>query len=149
MKRVPALRDLSSEHHRGLVLVRRIRKAAAAPEVQPAATWAIVIDRFKSELEPHFQKEEQGLLPALGAIGEHELVVRTLQEHQAMRDLVIAANPGDLLRFAQLLVDHIRFEEKELFRVAQCRLSADELEALAPRSIARQPSTTQTRGKPG
>jgi hemerythrin-like domain-containing protein len=131
MKRVPALRALSSEHHSGLVLVRRIRNAASSA-VQPTKVWADVIERFEHDLEPHFQKEEQGLLPMLRAVGERDLVTRTLQEHKAMRNMVREADTKDLLRFAQLLSDHIRFEEKELFEVAQRRLSADQLTALAP-----------------
>jgi hemerythrin-like domain-containing protein len=127
MKRDSALRDLSSEHHSALVLIRRIRKASASPEFQSAATWSVVIERFEREMEPHSQKEEQGLLPALSAIGEHALVERTLREHRAMRDLVAKADPKDLARFARLLSDHIRFEERELFEVAQRRLSTDRL----------------------
>ncbi len=138
MKRVSALRDLSSEHHGGLVLVRRIRKAAGLSEDQSAVIWADVIERFEHELEPHFQKEEQGLLSALRAAGEHALVNRTLQEHQEMRDQVREADPKGLLRFAQLLSDHIRFEEKELFEVAQRRLSADQMAAFSAVTGAEQ-----------
>lgn len=130
MKRISAFRDLSSEHHSGLVLVRRIRKAVALSEIPLAAMWTDVIERFEHELEPHFRKEEQGLLPILRSAGEHALVERTLQEHKEMRDMVHEADPEDLPRFAQLLSDHIRFEEKTLFEVAQRRLSADQLAAL-------------------
>lgn len=130
MKRVPALRDLSSEHHSGLVSVRRIRKAVTLPEFQPVAVWEDIADRFEDELEPHSQKEEQGLLPALRTSGEQVLVERTLQELIEMRDIVRVAAPVDLLSFTQLLSNHIRFEEKELFEVAQSCLSADELVAL-------------------
>lgn len=132
MKRAPVFRDLSSEHHRGLVLVRHIRKASALPECQPAAIWADVIERFEHELEPHFKKEEQGLLPALRAAGEHALVERTLREHWVMRDMVAEADPHHLLPFADLLSDHIRFEEQILFEAAQRRLSTDQLAALSP-----------------
>lgn len=133
MKRVPALRDLSSEHHSGMVLVRRIRKAVASPDFQVAAVWADVVERFEHELEPHFQREEQGLLPVLRTTGEHALVERTLLEHKEMRDSVRKADPEKLLRFAQLLSDHIRFEERELFEVAQRQLSAEQLTALSDR----------------
>jgi hemerythrin-like domain-containing protein len=131
MKRDTALRDLSSEHHTGLVLVRRIRKQTAPTEAAASARWDEVRERFASELEPHFQKEENGLLPMLRAIGESALVERTLREHEAMRRLVADGGAKDLLRFAQWLDDHIRFEEKELFEVAQRRLSAAQLASLA------------------
>jgi hemerythrin-like domain-containing protein len=131
MKRDAALRDLSSEHHTGLVLVRRIREQTAPAEAAVKARWEEIRERFASELEPHFQKEENGLLPMLRAIGESALVERTLREHEAMRRLVADGGPEDLLRFAQWLDDHIRFEERELFDVAQRRLSADQLSRLA------------------
>lgn len=137
MKRDAALRDLSSEHHTGLVLVRRIRKQPAPAEAAVKARWEEVRERFASELEPHFQKEEDGLLPMLRAIGESALVERTLREHETMRRLVADGGPEDLLRFAQWLDEHIRFEEKELFDVAQRRLSADQLASLAaPRAAS-------------
>jgi len=133
VKRMPALRDLSSEHHSGLVLVRRIRKAATTSDFSASAVWADVAERFEHELEPHFQREEQGLLPVLRTTGEHALVERTLLEHKEMRDSVQEADPEKLLRFAQLLSDHIRFEERELFEVAQRQLSAEQLTALSYR----------------
>jgi hypothetical protein len=82
MRREPALRDLSSEHHAGLVLVRRIRRATTG-----------------------------------------------------------------LLHFAQLLSDHIRFEENELFEVAQRRLSVDQLSALATPPVAEKTRTSDRRGE--
>ena len=131
MKRAPGLRDLSSEHHTGLVLVRRIARATAKSPAHAATVWDAVVERFRTELEPHFRKEEQGLLPALDAAGEHALVDRTFREHRAMRTLVAEGNAQDLPRFAKLLADHIRFEEKELFAVAQRKLPATALARLA------------------
>jgi hypothetical protein len=39
MRRHPALRDLSSEHHSGLVLARRARKAAGTDGSARSAAW--------------------------------------------------------------------------------------------------------------
>lgn len=130
MKRDPALHDLSSDHHSALVLARRIRQAVDAPGFDPAATWAEVSRHFHDELDPHFRKEERGLLPALRAVGEQALVERTRKEHQSMRALVERADPDDLLEFARQLKAHVRFEEQELFEVAQQRLSVDQLAAI-------------------
>jgi len=132
MKRDTALRELSSEHHAGLVLVRRIRRQTAATSAAARARWAEVVERFAAELEPHFRKEEAGLLPALQAAGETALVERTLNDHAAMRQLVAGGGAADLPRFARLLEEHIRFEEKELFEAAQRRLGAEQLAGLWP-----------------
>jgi hemerythrin-like domain-containing protein len=119
MRRAAALRALSSDHHTGLVLARRARHAVdAGPDVQ-AAAWQEVARRFYAELEPHFQTEEQGLLPALAAAGAATLVKRTLAEHRAMRGLIAEDRPDNLGRFAASLEAHIRFEEQELFETAQ------------------------------
>ncbi len=70
MQRHPSLRSLSSEHHTGLVLARRARKAAGQDSLTQAAAWEAIREIFRTELEPHFQREEQGLLPVLRVAGE-------------------------------------------------------------------------------
>ncbi len=119
MRRNPSLRNLSSDHHSGLVLARRARQTAHGDRACRPEEWAGVVDRFKTELEPHFQIEEAGLLPALQRVGETTLVERTLREHAAMRRLIAADRVENLEPFAELLSAHIRFEEKELFERAQ------------------------------
>ncbi|MBV5273117.1 MAG: hemerythrin domain-containing protein [Lamprocystis purpurea] len=126
MQRSAALKRLSSEHHLGLVIARRAREARDNPE----AAWGELRRRFADELEPHFQLEERGLLPAMQAAGEQTLVERTLADHQAMRALIDAGGPETLAAFAQLLADHIRFEETELFETAQRILGAEALAAI-------------------
>ena len=126
MQRFAALKRLSSEHHLGLVIARRAREA----HDDPAGAWVELRRRFADELEPHFQLEERGLLPAMQDAGERTLVERTLAEHRAMRVMIDAGGPDDLAAFAQLLADHIRFEESELFETAQRVLAPDALAAL-------------------
>lgn len=119
MQRHPSLRSLSSDHHSGLVLARRARKAADGDAATQAIAWKAIQEAFQFELEPHFQCEEHGLLPALRVAGEVELVERTFHEHRSMRALILQNNPDNLAPFAKLLREHIRFEEKQLFETAQ------------------------------
>lgn len=148
MRRHPALRDLSSEHHSGLVLARRARKSARGGGTPRSAGWDEVRERFRSELDGHFRREEQGLLPALQAAGEVALVQRTLDEHQFLRAMIAEDRPENLAPFAEFLVAHIRFEETELFDAAQRLLDPEvlaQMERVAsdtPRSI-RGPSGTR------
>lgn len=130
MRRHPALRLLSSDHHTGLVLARRARKAANEGGRAQSDAWKAVKEKFRAELDTHFKREERGLLPALRAAGEATLVERTLREHQAMRTLIADDHPSNLARFAALLVAHIRFEENALFDTAQRLLGPKELAAL-------------------
>ena len=137
MKRHPSLRCLSSEHHTGLVLARRARKAADQDTSNQGATWKAIQHTFQSELEPHFQREEQSLLPVLRSAGEVELVDRRLHEHGSMRLLIQENNPGNLASFAESLAAHIRFEEKELFETAQRVLGSKVLNDLERSLISR------------
>ncbi len=122
MKRSPGLRTLSSEHHTALVLARRAALAATSDDVVNA--WIEVVKRFEAELEPHFRQEETLLLPPLEQAGESALVQRTLAEHKQMRACIYEkTQDAETLRlFAELLQAHIRFEERELFVIAQTRL---------------------------
>lgn len=131
MQRDPALRDLSSDHHLGLVLARRAFRAAGDDATTQATAWRELRARFHDELEAHFRREEQGLLPALSEVGQDELVERTLAEHETMRGLIAEDRVDNLARFAELLKAHIHFEEKVLFETAQRVLSPDRLAALS------------------
>ena len=130
MKRHAALLELSREHHTALKLARVARFACDAGQDEAIAHASQKItEAFADELEPHFQDEEGDLLPALTAAGETELVQRTLDEHAELRELNrrLAEPDGETLaRFATLLHDHVRFEERELFEAAQQRLYPDE-----------------------
>ena len=132
MRRHPALRGLSSDHHTGLVIARRARKAAREGIHARAVAWEEVKQRFVSELEEHFRREELGLLPMLRTAGEATLVQRTLSEHQTLRKLIADDRPENLSAFAELLAAHIRFEESELFETAQRLLGLDVLARLEP-----------------
>lgn len=127
MKRSPELLPLSREHQSALSLALRAKRAAASGDGMAVLDLAaVVVHVAESELEPHFRQEEAGLLPALRRAGEVERVERTLREHQRMRDLAaqLAAHPDAtaLAEFGALLESHARFEERELFEVAQARL---------------------------
>lgn len=130
MRRHPALRSLSSEHHTGLVIARRARRAVRGDGDVRSAAWGEVRERFRAELEGHFRREERGLLPMMRACGETGLVERTLQEHQTLRALVAEDREENLEPFANLLASHIRFEEQTLFDTAQRLLGPSMLKAL-------------------
>lgn len=128
MKRHPALLQHSRDHHHALKLARLARFAAdsGAPPAIAEAVQAIA-EQFPARLEPHFQEEEEGLLVRLAGAGQQELVRRTRDEHRLLRELDerLRAQPDDLVAlssFATLLHDHVRFEERELFEIAQTLL---------------------------
>ena len=119
MKRHANLLQLSREHHTALKLARLARFASDAGNPEAART---ITSKFAEEIEAHFLAEEQVVLPALLAHGANELVNRTLEEHKILRALNQQLQQADgpiLAHFGQMLYDHVRFEERELFERAQ------------------------------
>ena len=129
MKRHPDLLQLSREHHGALKLARDARRAAASGDASEMAALAQrVAQVFPVELDPHFCIEEQGILLLLAQAGQHALVARTLADHAELRRLALALATPDadtLLRFADLLGAHVRFEEREVFEAAQAVRALD------------------------
>lgn len=133
MKRGPALTRLSREHHSALVLAKRAQRVGAAGG---EATWRFMghaVDTFERELEPHFRVEETLLLPLLTDAGEIEAVRRTLDEHEglrALRNRLRARDAACLRPFGDALEAHVRFEERELFALAESLLTPEALAIL-------------------
>ena len=135
MKRDPALAPLSRDHHANLALASRLRRATKGKDPSALTQWqAVLADWGRQELEPHFQLEEQILLPAVRqADGEH-LAQRTRQEHDELRIALAALdseNSESFLYFSHLLTAHVRFEERELFPWLQQHLGTTALADLA------------------
>lgn len=134
MRRVPELRDLSDDHHTGLVLARRCKQVGGSEaEASAEVIWNQLLEAFSSHLEPHFQIEEQHLLPALEAIGEASLASRIREDHSALRALRESGAPSRTVieQFGELLESHIRFEERQVFEPTQDRLPTRALRAIA------------------
>ena len=67
-----------------------------------------------------FAEEERDLLPLLEAHGHAALAQRLNAEHAQLRTLFAAALQGEREAEAgQALIDHVRFEERELFPVLE------------------------------
>ena len=129
MKRHLWLIQISRDHHLALRLARRAHRAAQSGDdaMIEACARQIVLD-FPVFIEPHFRAEESGVLAALSASGETELVRRTLHEHARLRGLEAALTRPSaalLAEFSELMTSHVRFEERELLEAAQQRLFPD------------------------
>ena len=119
MKRSSRLQPLSREHHKALVLSKKIEIADCSRLDELAD---LVQEFFVAELEPHFLTEELELLPRLVKFGAKVFVQQTLDEHQTLRSLIIEIRNGEieaLKKFGILLADHVRFEERMLFPLAE------------------------------
>ena len=129
MKRHATLLQHSREHHTALRIARLARFAvdSGSPEAI-AQTAATIVEQYPELIEAHFRSEEEGFLQQLKAIGQDELVARTLADHARLRELGQRLSQPDaatLAEFGTLLNDHVRFEERELFEIAQELLYPD------------------------
>jgi hypothetical protein len=150
MKRDPSLVRLSRDHQRGLALAQRIRRELPAASGQALdGLQADVTQFWETALLPHFRAECECLLARLVhhlAIGD-EMVARTQADHLSVHSIVTelrdapetARRKQRLAELAQLLNDHIRWEEAVLFEAVQTRLSAPERAALGADLAGRLP----------
>lgn len=139
MKRSEALASLSRDHHTALVHALQLRRAT---DSDVAATAAVFLAFLLGEGGRHFELEESVLLPELpGAAAP--LGDRVLEEHARIRagaaELGATLDLGAAHVLGELLADHVRFEERELFAV----LEALPDEALADLARRLETSTTQ------
>jgi iron-sulfur cluster repair protein YtfE (RIC family) len=136
MKRSDALAQLSRDHHQGLVVAQRLRRAEE-PTAGPARNAFLAF--WIEDGSRHFRIEEEILLPAFARHGspQDEAVIRVLTEHVDLsrRAADIAAEPeppiGLLRELGERLHGHIRHEERILFPLIEAALSDDELVELA------------------
>ena len=129
MKRDKNLQELSRDHHHGLLLGWKIRQGLKL-QADPALIVEYIRYFFESALLPHFEEEETQILTYLQDDNAHK--IRTLNDHRAITSLVEALSdsekePAAFLKIAELLDEHIRFEERELFPYLQDQLNSEQL----------------------
>lgn len=159
MKRHKSLVPLSQDHHLGLVLVQRIRLRKSKA---PRSNWPDnrleqrdrTVQFFDAELAHHFGAEERFLFPLaeIYLSPDSDIVDLLREQHlrlrryvDQLRELSGSEVEGLLLRFADLLEDHIRKEERMLFEEVQEKIPAEKLDECGRRIE----EYFQTCGKPG
>ena len=132
MERSDALAPLSRDHHHGLMVARRLRRATTDTSARARANFLAFWDE---EGRRHFRVEEEILLPAFArhAPAGHEAVVRVLVDHvESAGDLRAGTSPllESLHELGEQLSAHIRHEERVLFPLIEAALPAAELDEL-------------------
>lgn len=138
-KRTRELKPLTSEHEQALLVAFQIKKGlAGTPEAAGAprdlAGLVALVTRYEQAVfSTHTRAEEELLSKHLAA----DDVRRLTAEHAEMRAHLAAAKSaagGDaknaLLRFADLLERHVRWEERELFPACESAIGETALAAL-------------------
>ncbi len=119
MARAGALLPLSREHHTSLVMARAARRAA--DDSSSAACLTALADmeaHWHTLMAAHFEREEQLIRIATERLSP-ESVARILAEHTELRMLTcgpcLLEPVARLRRFADLVVAHVRYEERVIF----------------------------------
>lgn len=144
MKRAAQLQPLSRQHHLGLNISRHAKECPDSPE-DISKHW-YNLTAYLNELQSHFDIEDHliatALLPYSISKPEVASALTTLNEqHQSLQALMSQAqdsvnarshpiSAAQVKELATLLYDHIRFEERELFPIAERYLSTAELDTI-------------------
>jgi len=131
IKRSSELAPLSREHHEGLLFVWKLRqglqKGIANERLRKFIFW-----QWQNHIKPHFYHEEKILMPFLSA--GNELTERMIKEHENIRELILnldsEPDSRTISMLADLINDHIRFEERQLFNYLEETLSKEQLEII-------------------
>jgi hemerythrin-like domain-containing protein len=129
LKRSKELAPLSREHHDGLLFAWKIKQGLAnGTSVETLCNYTRWF--WLNHIKPHFKEEEKVLVRFLP--GDNALVQQMFKEHSQIRDLLLsldkAPDPGSFQELADLINDHIRFEERQLFAYAEENLSPEQLD---------------------
>ena len=130
LKRNECLVSLSHEHHHGLVFCKRLKKAEHAKE---NIIKKFVNDFWVKSLAKHFETEEKLFLPVMK---ENALKTQFINEHLQIKKLISEIKSTDhnvqkmALQLANILNDHIRFEERIMFPEIEKIVDAEKLKKI-------------------
>jgi len=134
IKRSKELAQLSREHHDGLLLCWKI-KEGMANNIGVERIRAYVLYFFDHHLAPHFNDEEQFIFPLLPA--DNIQRVDAEQQHKMLREAIDSIRDTQQIEhlslryFAEMLNEHIRFEERVLFPLIEQEAAPEALQAAA------------------
>jgi hemerythrin-like domain-containing protein len=128
IKRSKELAPLSREHHDGLLFAWKIKQGLAnSTSLETLCSYTRWF--WSNHIKPHFNDEEKVLVKFLPA--ENPLVRQMFEEHAQIRDLVLSLdkepNKNSLQLLAEVINNHIRFEERKLFAYAEETLTPEQL----------------------
>lgn len=151
MKRSAELRNLSEDHHHGLVQARRLREAALGEGGDLMEASRDFLAFWQRDTSVHFRKEEEALIPVLARHGGdllgREQVVQMLLQHARIRGLAMQLSdevergdvrPETLREIGEELEAHIRLEEREVFPMIEETLSEEGLKEVASRLAVKE-----------
>ncbi len=135
MKRIEQLQLLSKEHHQSLVLAKKckdiLKEESAVDEVK--AFCFQLKAAFETQWIRHFKIEENTIFNVAEKKSEEisKICQQLKKEHKILESMVVNIAKGNyqlLNEFGQLLYDHTRLEERQLFPLVEQLFTQDELD---------------------
>lgn len=137
MKRAEQLQKLSREHHDSLVMAKKYTELAKTGSESDFIEAIKELNEYNdNELEFHFQHEERTIFAVIFKNYKEHIPLATplLKEHGFMRMLIPQITPATAKEhfavLGEVLKDHTRVEERELFPVIEQTFSDEELNAI-------------------
>jgi hemerythrin-like domain-containing protein len=134
MKRHESLQELSRDHFFALVQAKDLKEIGMAGNHKKSID---IIEKFidfwTNELQNHFREEEEILFPVFTVYEKNsDEIIQLLLEHLEIRSKIYDLNCSlevgilpeieFLNKLGNLLHDHIRFEEREFFPLAEQKI---------------------------
>ncbi|WP_367105246.1 hemerythrin domain-containing protein [uncultured Psychrobacter sp.] len=143
MKRANQLQPLSRQHHLGLNLSRHAKECVDEPQ-EIIKHWHNLTS-YIDDMQNHFHIEDHLIGASLQPYQDQPEVAAALntldEQHKSLHKIITEAEISEpsenksvtaiqVRELGTLLYDHIRFEERELFPIAEKYLTEDELDAV-------------------
>ena len=124
------IKKLSREHHSSLLFCWKIRQGLKN-NLQPQRICDYIQYYWQQNLQPHFREEEKILFAPI----KDRQVQRAINEHKQIRRQIegLANNSAkidmqkNLARIADMVDDHVRYEERTLFPHLEKKLNKEQL----------------------
>lgn len=152
MKRIEQLQPLSKEHHQSLVLAQKAIKVSKSADMDAISKLCQeIVNEYPEVWKVHFQIEEDSIFQLFvhrskGTNNDSlqnekqaaQLCEKLQQEHLTMNRYFEQMKSGDyslLGDFGELLKQHTRTEERQLFPMLDELLTAEELDSVYQTSL--------------
>ena len=141
IKRNPHIVKLSKDHHFTLLFCWKIRNGLKF-EADPSRIKKYIQYFWEQHMQPHFREEETILFAPV----KDEPVQKALKEHadiaQQINELNVEehVSPDRLSKLADMVDNHVRYEERELFPHMEKILTEEQLETIGKQISAQHDS---------
>ena len=125
------LKKLSRDHHFSLLFCWKIRQGVKT-NVAMERILKYVQYFLQQHLQPHFREEENILFAPI----KDNQVQRAINEHKCIKLLIEGLADSEnneqknLVKIADMVDEHVRYEERELFPHLERKLSKEQLESI-------------------